>query len=104
MVGLLGAALGLGLGWMLAQGAVRLETQTINDFYFVTAVRQAALHGSDVLKGLLLGGLASVVAAAGPALEGGARSTCRSAQAKCTRNPGAGMAPLGVGWRGLFCA
>ncbi len=68
-VGLIGAALGLGLGWMLAQGAVRLETQTINDFYFVTAVREAALTGSSVAKGLLLGGLASVVAAAGPALE-----------------------------------
>jgi putative ABC transport system permease protein len=69
VVGLIGAALGLGLGWILAQGAVRLETQTINDFYFVVAVREAALTGSAVGKALLLGSLASVVAAAGPALE-----------------------------------
>jgi putative ABC transport system permease protein len=68
-VGLIGAALGLGLGWILAQGAVRLETQTINDFYFVTAVREAALSGSAVAKGLLLGSFASVLAAAGPAFE-----------------------------------
>jgi putative ABC transport system permease protein len=69
LVGLLGAGIGLGLGWILAQGAVRLETQTINDFYFVVAVRQVTLTLGDALKGLLLGGLASVAAAAGPAVE-----------------------------------
>ena len=30
-----GALLGLGLGWVLGQGAVRLVTRTINDLYFV---------------------------------------------------------------------
>ena len=35
MVGAIGSVLGLGLGIVLGQGAVRLVTQTINDLYFV---------------------------------------------------------------------
>ncbi len=68
-VGLLGAVIGLGLGWAMAQVAVRLEAQTINDFYFAVSVQRAALQGGSAVKGLLLGPLASLVAAAGPAVE-----------------------------------
>jgi putative ABC transport system permease protein len=68
-VGLLGSVVGLALGWALGQGAVRLVTQTINDFYFVVSVQQAPLTAGTAVKGLLLGLGSSVVAAVGPALE-----------------------------------
>ena len=40
----LGVVLGLGLGWVLGQGAVRLVTQTINDLYYVLSVTGAPAH------------------------------------------------------------
>jgi hypothetical protein len=36
----------------LAQGAVRLISQTINDLYFVVTVRQAGLGLFSALKGV----------------------------------------------------
>jgi putative ABC transport system permease protein len=65
----LGAALGVGVGYLLGQGAVRLVTQTINDLYFVLSVRGAPLTGLALAKGLLLGVGAGVLAALAPALE-----------------------------------
>jgi len=62
-----GALLGLGLGWALGQGAVRLVTRTINDLYFVLSVTEAPLTFPAVAKAVLLGlgagGLAAVPAA-----------------------------------------
>lgn len=69
LVALIGGALGVGLGWLLGQGAVRLVTQTINDLYYVVSVRDAPLDLSTVVKGMGLGLVASLLAAAGPALE-----------------------------------
>lgn len=65
----LGTALGLGLGYVLGQAAVRLVTQTINDLYYVLAVRGAALSPGAIGKGVLLGIGAGVLAALAPALE-----------------------------------
>jgi putative ABC transport system permease protein len=65
----LGAALGLGLGWLLGQGAVRLVTQTINDLYYALSVRDAPLTLFTTIKGLGLGIGAGVLAAAAPAAE-----------------------------------
>jgi len=39
LVGVLGSGLGIGLGILLGQGAVRVVTQTINDLFFVLNVR-----------------------------------------------------------------
>jgi putative ABC transport system permease protein len=69
LVALIGGALGVGLGWLLGQGAVRLVTQTINDLYYVVSVREAPLELLTVLKGASLGLAASLLAAAAPALE-----------------------------------
>lgn len=69
LVALIGGVLGLGLGWLLGQGAVRLVTQTINDLYFVVTVRDTTLEPLTALKGLGAGVLASLVAAAAPAWE-----------------------------------
>ena len=69
LVGALGAMLGLGLGVLLGQGAVRMVTQTINDLYFVVNVRGIQIPTSSLLKGALAGLFASVFAAAPPAWE-----------------------------------
>ncbi len=68
-VAAIGAALGVGLGWLLGQGAVRLVTQTINDLYYVVAVRDAPLTLFAVVKGVGAGLLAGALAALTPALE-----------------------------------
>lgn len=69
LVGIFGAALGLGLGIILGQGAVRMVTQTINDLYFIVNVRGIQIPASSLLKGALAGFFASVFAAAPPAWE-----------------------------------
>ncbi len=69
LVGALGALLGLGLGVLLGQGAVRAVTQTINDLYFVVTVRGIAIPVASLAKGAVLGILATVVSAALPAWE-----------------------------------
>ncbi|HKZ55669.1 MAG TPA: ABC transporter permease [Anaerolineales bacterium] len=62
-----GALLGVLLGWLLGQGAVRLVAGTINDLYFALSVREAPLTAWTVLKGVLLGVSAGLIAAAIPA-------------------------------------
>lgn len=69
VVGVVGAVLGVTLGVILGQGAVQAVTQTINDLYFVLTVRGVAIPTSSVVKGLLLGVAATVLAAAPPAWE-----------------------------------
>lgn len=69
LVGALGSALGLGLGIVLGQGAVRAVTQTINDLYFVVTVRGVAIPVESLAKGALLGVAATVASAALPAWE-----------------------------------
>ena len=64
-----GTLLGLGLGWLLGQGAVRLVTQTVNDLYYVLAVSGAPLTPFTVVKAVALGLGAGVLAAVAPALE-----------------------------------
>lgn len=68
-VGVLGSALGLGLGVILGQGAVRLVTQTINDLYFVVTVRGVVIAPESLVKGALIGVAATVISAALPAWE-----------------------------------
>ncbi len=69
LVGLLGSALGLGLGVLLGQGAVRLVTQTINDLYFVVTVRGIVIPPESLVKGALAGLASTVASAALPAWE-----------------------------------
>ena len=69
IVGVSGSILGIGLGIVLGQGSVRLTTQTINDLYFVLSVRQVEVPPLSLIKGALLGVLATVLSAALPAWE-----------------------------------
>jgi putative ABC transport system permease protein len=64
-----GTILGLGFGWLLGQGAVRLVTRTINDLYFLLAVREAPLTAVAAAQAALLGIGAGVLSAAPAALE-----------------------------------
>ncbi|MCB0106659.1 MAG: ABC transporter permease, partial [Caldilineaceae bacterium] len=69
VLGALGTALGLGLGIFLGRGAVQLVTQTVNDLFFVVAVREVAIPVFTLVKGSVIGVLAALFGAAIPALE-----------------------------------
>lgn len=69
IVGSIGAVAGLALGVALGRGLIRLVTQTINDLYFTVSIRDIDLSAGPLLKGLLLGILATLAAAAVPAIE-----------------------------------
>ena len=69
LVGAAGAGLGLGLGVLLGQGAVQLVTRTINDLYFVVNVQGIQVQASSLVKGALLGIVATALTAAPPAWE-----------------------------------
>ncbi len=69
VTGMIGSALGIGLGLLLGQGAVRLVTQTINDLYFVLSVRGVQIPVVSLIKGGLLGVVATMLTAAPPAWE-----------------------------------
>ncbi len=69
LVGVVGSLLGIALGILLGQGAVRLVTQTINDLFFVVTVRGVQIPPRTLLVGSLLGILATMASAAIPAIE-----------------------------------
>lgn len=69
VVGLVGTVLGIGLGTLLGQGAVRLVTQTINDLYFVVTVRGIVIPPESLVKGGIAGLAATIASAALPAWE-----------------------------------
>ncbi|MCJ7659910.1 MAG: ABC transporter permease, partial [Anaerolineales bacterium] len=69
ILGVLGASLGLLLGTLMGRGTVRLVSQTINDLFFVITVSDFAIPTASLVKGGLLGVIATVVTAAFPAWE-----------------------------------
>jgi len=69
VLGILGTLLGLALGVFLGIGAVRLVTQTINDLFFVVAVREITVPTFTLLKGAVIGIAAALLGAAMPAYE-----------------------------------
>jgi putative ABC transport system permease protein len=69
VLGLLGSALGMGLGVLLGRAAVGLVTQTITDLYFAVSVRDVAVPAATLLRGGLAGVLAALAAAVVPAFE-----------------------------------
>jgi putative ABC transport system permease protein len=69
VIGFIGAALGILLGILMGRGAVGLVSQTINDLFFVTTVRDLPIPLISLVKGFVLGVLATVITAAFPAWE-----------------------------------
>jgi len=68
-LGMLGATAGVMLGVALATKLVKLVARTINDLYFVLEVTDFNVPWELLVKGMLIGTVASVVAAGIPALE-----------------------------------
>ncbi len=69
LVGVLGVVLGIGLGIVLGRSTVGMVSQTINDLYFTTTVRDTGVPVESLIKGALVGLVATVLTAALPALE-----------------------------------
>lgn len=67
--GAVGAAMGLGLGILLARLTVGLVTRTINDLYFAVTVRSVEVAPLSLVKGMVLGVGAALIAAVLPAAE-----------------------------------
>lgn len=83
LIGVAGTVLGIPLGMVLARGLLRLVTRTINDLYFVLAVRDVAWAPLVLLEAGALGVGVTLLAAAGPALEA-TRSPVRAALGRST--------------------
>ena len=69
IIGIIGAGLGIGLGIVMGQSAVQMVTRTITDLYFVLTVRGVEIPTVSLLKGGVLGVVATVAAATPPAYE-----------------------------------
>ena len=69
LIGAVGTVLGLGGGVALGSGLVHLVTRTINDLYFVVAVRELALPPLTIATGIALGMGGTLLAALIPASE-----------------------------------
>jgi len=69
MLGLIGSLLGLFFGILLGKGILGLVTSTINDLYFTLTVTDFTVSPYTMIKGLLLGIMASVIAGVVPAYE-----------------------------------
>ncbi len=91
VLGLMGGALGLGMGWLGAQVAVRAVGRTVNTLYFATTVSRAGLDWGEVALGVALGVGASVAAGWWPAKE--------AAQTPPAQILGRGPAPGAAFWR-----
>jgi putative ABC transport system permease protein len=69
IVGVVGSGLGLLLGVAMGRNAVGAVTQTITDLYFVLTVREVGIPSVSLIKGALVGVVATVLTASAPAWE-----------------------------------
>jgi putative ABC transport system permease protein len=69
LLGLIGVALGLGLGIIFGRFAVGIVAQTISDLYFAVDVQRVTVDPLTLLKGALIGIAASIGAAVVPSLD-----------------------------------
>jgi putative ABC transport system permease protein len=68
-VGAIGTLLGVALGVILGRGVIQIVAQTINDVFFTLSVKEASFSSINLVKGLILGLVASLLAAIAPAWE-----------------------------------
>src|SRR5690606_23003610 len=92
-LGLIGGLIGVRLGGLGAQGAVRAVGETVNALYFATTVQAAALTPGELVIGLALGVSASLVAGWWPA-----QAAARTPPAQLLQRSAA-PAPGGRLWR-----
>jgi putative ABC transport system permease protein len=111
LLGAAGTLVGLLAGIVLAHGLVHLVTRTINDLYFVLTVRELFIDAGVLAQGTLVGLVAALAGALGPAAEaagsppdtGGRRSVLeRRTHALVPRLALAGGAILALGGGALL--
>ena len=100
VIGVVGTVAGVALGFGMAQGLLRLVTRTINDLYFVLAVRDVVLDWPALAKSALLGIGATALAALAPALEATAAPP-RIVMSRASLETGARRGTWRAGWLGL---
>jgi putative ABC transport system permease protein len=69
VLGLIGSIIGIGVGIVLGRAMVGLVTQTINDLYFTVTVRTISIPPFTIIKGLIIGMAAALLASIPPAIE-----------------------------------
>jgi putative ABC transport system permease protein len=69
IVGITGSVAGILFGMLLGRQTVHMVTQTINDLYFTTTVGAVGIPPGSLLKGGLMGVIATVITAVFPAYE-----------------------------------
>jgi putative ABC transport system permease protein len=68
LLAVMGSALGTGMGLLLGRGLVPLVARTVNDLYYVQSITRFAIDPALLAKAFFSGLLATLVAAAFPAL------------------------------------
>ncbi len=68
-VGVVGSALGIVLGVLMGQNTIGMVTRTINDLYFTTTVQETGVPLASLLKGGILGLVATMLTTILPAWE-----------------------------------
>ncbi len=102
LIGAAGTIAGLALGIVLAQQLIHLVTRTINDLYFVLTVSKLFLQTSGLIKGALMGIIATMIAVLIPAFEA-AFSSPRSVQNRSRIEDRTKQLRLPLTWLGLGC-
>lgn len=106
-VGVMGALIGVGVGILLGRSTIGMVSQTVNDLYYTTTVRDVPLPQESLWKGFLLGVIASLVSALPPAWEASSVpasdavtriSLENRARAYLQRATVSGVATLLLGW------
>ena len=69
IVGVIGTGIGIGLGILMGKQTIQMVSQTINDLYYTTTVRSVTIPIISLMKGGIVGILATVLTAAFPAWE-----------------------------------
>ncbi|RME81850.1 MAG: ABC transporter permease [Caldilineae bacterium] len=93
LLALVGTVLGLGLGILLGRGMVVLVTRTINDIYFVLDVQGVDVPLPLLLKGLIVGVSAALLATLPPALEARGTAPNSSLQRSTLESQVSGVVP-----------
>jgi putative ABC transport system permease protein len=89
-IGAVGALFGVAVGVVLARGLVGMVTRTINDLYFAVSVQGVSVEPVLILKAVVLGLGATLVAALPPALEAAGSNPRLSALRSVVESPRSG--------------
>jgi len=98
-IGIISTMLGLLIGVLLGNSLLQLVTRTINDLYFVILVNQLNVTTWSIVKGILLGIVATVAAVYIPAREA-TRSTPRSSYSRSVLESNYKIGIVRMSWLG----